>query len=274
MKKAELLKRLKEFDMHPGKKLGQNFLIDDNLLDFIVKTAKIKKGELVLEVGPGFGALTRKLLTAGAKVVCVEFDRRLCEYLRTNIDSPEFKLVEGDVCRIDIGEAVEHSDFRCVANLPYSVSSVFIADLLQIENPPSSMIFMLQKEMGQRLAADTNCKNYGALSVRTQAVYDVAIMRLVKPNVFLPPPAVDSAIVQFTRKKEIPSPLERKFLGEMVRHVFAQRRKMMYKALNNRYGEAKVLDAYEVLKIDRNVRPEDIDAPKFIELAKMMAVMK
>lgn len=270
MKKSELLKRLKEFDMHPGRKLGQNFLVDDNLLDFIVKTAKIKKGELVLEVGPGFGALTRKLLTAGAKVIAVEFDRRLCEYLRNNILVPEFSLVEGDVCRIDVAETVGHADFRCVANLPYSVSSVFIADLLQIESPPSSMIFMLQKEMAQRLAADMDCKNYGSLSVRTQAVYDVEIKRLVRPDVFLPPPAVDSAIVQFTRKKEIPSMELRKVLSDMVRLVFAQRRKMMYKALNSRYGEAKVLNAYEALSIDKKVRPEDIAVPKFIELAKLM----
>ena len=118
MKKAELLKILEEYKFHPGRFLGQNFLLDQNLLAWIVRTVDPQPGELILEAGPGFGALTRGMLDAGAEVHAIEFDRRICDYLNKNMHDPNFHLVEGDACRVDLDEITGGRDFRAAANLP------------------------------------------------------------------------------------------------------------------------------------------------------------
>ena len=199
MNKQQLTAALESIGMRPGRGLGQNFLLDGNLLDYIVRLSAPGKGERILEVGPGFGALTSRLLKAGAEVYAVEFDHRIAEYLRTHIEKGNFHLTEADACRVDYVELLENRPFRAIANLPYSISTIFIARMLDLPNPPESMFFMLQREMGERLSAVPGTKNYGALSVRTQLRYDVKLEKIVPPEVFFPPPEVDSAIVSFRR---------------------------------------------------------------------------
>ena len=165
MKKQQLMDIMTSLGMRPGRGLGQNFLLDGNLLDYIVRTSGAAPGMTVLEVGPGFGALTRGLLEAGAEVYAIEFDRRLIHYLKKEFTMPEFHLIEGDACKVDFASQLpQDRPFRCIANLPYAISSVFIARLLTLDNPPTNWFFMLQKEMAQRLAADVKTKNYGARS--------------------------------------------------------------------------------------------------------------
>lgn len=155
-------------------------------------------GETVLEVGPGFGALTRKLLASGADVYAVEFDHRIAEYLRTHLEANNFHLTEADACRVNYLELLPQGrPFRAIANLPYSISTIFIARMLDLPEPPEAMFFMLQREMGERLAAPVGTKDYGALSVRTQLRYEVKLEKIVPPEVFFPPPEVDSAIGLF-----------------------------------------------------------------------------
>lgn len=273
MNKKELLATLESFGMRPGKILGQNFLIDNNLLDFIVRTASPEKDEIILEAGPGFGALTRPLLDAGAKVYAIEFDRRLCEYLRDNIKVPNFHLIEGDACRVNIAEIIpEGKKFRAIANLPYSISSIFTARLLELPNPPEQMVFMLQKEMAQRLAAKPNTKDYGALSVRAQQIYNVKLLRKVPPQVFHPQPQVDSAIAGFTLREDhaVPSHEERIRLAGVVKMVFAQRRKKIFKPLVSSYGKENVETALEQLNISRDARPGELSVAQYEELAKLL----
>jgi 16S rRNA (adenine1518-N6/adenine1519-N6)-dimethyltransferase len=160
MNKTELMGYLDEVGIHPGKQLGQNFLIDNNLLDFIVRQADLKKDELILEVGPGVGALTEHLVKSGAEVIVIEFDYRLKDFLIKRFGDKKFSVISDDACRVDLDELTGGRDFRCIANLPYAISSVFIANLIMMKNPPKEMLFMLQKEMGQRLAASVKTKNY------------------------------------------------------------------------------------------------------------------
>ena len=148
MNKAQLTAALDSIGMRPGRGLGQNFLLDSNLLDAIVRLAAPQPGEVILEVGPGFGALTEKLLKTGAKVYSIEFDHRIADYLRKNLHHENFTLIEDDACRANLQAILpEGVPFRSIANLPYSISSIFLARLLELPQLPESMTFMLQREM-------------------------------------------------------------------------------------------------------------------------------
>ena len=271
MNKKELLKNLEKLNMRPGRGLGQNFLLDNNLLDFIARSAKITPGETVLEVGPGFGALTEKLLACGAELYAVEFDHRVCEFLRANHTESNFHLHEGDGCRVDYAELLgAETPFRAIANLPYAVSSVLIARFLELENPPKQMIFMLQKEMGERLAAQPGKGSYGALSVRVQQLYDVKILRIVPPEVFYPAPAVDSALVEFKLKENIPTVEQRKILEKVVKLAFLNRRKQLGKVLKQNYTEEAIRSALEQVGHPWEIRPEKLTVQEFEKLANLL----
>lgn len=269
MKKTELMKVLEELNFRPGKILGQNFLIDDNLLEFIVRTTAPQADEVILEAGPGFGALTRKMLDLGAEVYAVEFDHRICDYLRNNLKNARFHLTEGDACRVKFTEILPpDKDFRSIANLPYAISSIYIAKLLELPRLPLQMLFMLQKEMGLRLTAQPGTKNYGALSVRAQAMYDVKLLRTVPRQVFFPQPGVDSALVNFQLKPDALSQQDGIQLGKVARCVFSQRRKKMFKPLARNYGHELIEAVFAELSLDSEIRPDKLDTTTFITLAK------
>ncbi|MBQ8754732.1 MAG: ribosomal RNA small subunit methyltransferase A [Lentisphaeria bacterium] len=276
MNKQQLLAALESIGMRPGRGLGQNFLLDGNLLDYIVRLGAPQPGEIVLEVGPGFGALTRKLIASGAEVYAVEFDHRIAEYLRKNLNAPNFHLTENDACRVNYLELLpQDKPFRAIANLPYSISTIFIARMLELPNPPASMFFMLQREMGERLAAGPGNKNYGALSARTQLKYDVKLEKIVPPEVFCPPPEVDSAIVSFRRHDRYAAETEmcRLFPG-VVKTAFAQRRKQMGKVLGSNYGKEKVLAAMEKCGISPEVRPDRLTVEDFARLTRAIFALE
>lgn len=269
MNKKEILQILEQFEVTPGKHFGQNFMIDENLLDFICRKAAPAPGETIIEVGPGLGALTRKLLESGAMVTSVEIDKRLSEYLEKNITNPNFKLVRGDACRLNLSYHAQ-GEFRIVANLPYSITSPFIGRMIELETPPREMLFMLQKETGLRLAAGPGTKNYGSLSVRVQSVYQVEYLRGVSPQVFYPPPEVDSAIVKFTRRGEYPPLAERNVLFTLVRAAFSQRRKMMFKQIAAVFDKARIEKAYASIGISMNARAEELTVKQFMAMAKIL----
>ena len=266
------MKQLERLGMRPGRGLGQNFLLDKNLLEWIVRKAAPQKDEHILEVGPGFGALTELLVATGAKVTAVEYDHRIAEHLRKRFAGAEnLRLVEADACKVDYSELFPgDTPFRCVANLPYAISTVFIAKLCQLDNAPSSMLFMLQKEMGERLASPCNCKSYGALTVTTQSIFDVVLEKVVPPEVFYPPPEVDSALVSFTRHNKFTlSSEDRKHLSTMVRLLFNQRRKQMGKVLCNGYPKEKVQSVLEEMGIDHTERPDTVPVEKLVRMSEL-----
>ena len=269
MNKKELIGILNELGMRPGRGLGQNFLIDGNLLDAIARINAPASGEDILEVGPGFGALTARLLASGAHVTAIEFDRRLAEYLRRHLACENLRLVEADACKVDYAQLFPNGNFRAIANLPYSISSVFIARMLELENPPERMFFMLQREMGERLAALPGTKAYGALSVRVQFDYAVRIERIVPPEVFYPPPEVDSALVEFRRDREfaLTRPQREKLRG-IVNTAFAQRRKQLGKVLGGVYGREAVAAAFSAAGIAPEIRPDKLTCADYLSLAK------
>ncbi len=271
MNRKELLTALEAIGMRPGRGLGQNFLCDGNLLDAIVREAAPQPGEMVLEVGPGFGALTRKLLASGARVTAVEFDHRIAEYLRRNLKAENFTLIEADACRVNLAELVPADrPYRSIANLPYSISSIFLMRLLELPRLPEGMVFMLQREMADRLCAAPGSKDYGALSVRIQFDYRVRIARAVPPEVFYPPPEVDSAVVAFERREQEVDPVFRRHLSGIVRTAFSQRRKQMGRVLASNFGREKVEAAFAAAGIAWEIRPDRVPVETFVVLTEKL----
>lgn len=257
--------------MRPVRGLGQNFLLDGNLLDCIVRLSAPQKGERILEIGPGFGALTTRLLDAGADVYAVEFDHRIADYLRAHIKNEHLHLTEADACKTDYLTMFGDRPFRAIANLPYSISTVFIAKMLDLQNPPESMFFMLQRETGERLSAFPGSKQYSALSVRIQLRYNVKLEKIVPPSVFFPMPEVDSALVSFRKYDRYDGDPELfRHLPGVVKTLFAQRRKQVGKVLRQTYGQEKAIRALAEARLPPEIRPDRISVDEFVFLTRAL----
>ncbi len=275
MKRAELLAILESLDMHPSKALGQNFLVDDNCLDALVRAASPQPGEALLEIGPGTGVLTRRLLESGARLTSVEFDSRLAGYLRRTLGEqyPEtFRLREEDACKTDFDALFPQGQpYRVVANLPYSCASVLLAHLASAKNPPRALHVLLQKEMAERLAANPGTAQYGVLTVRLAFRYIAKIARQVPRGVFFPPPEVDSAFLALESRPEplgAPALLEK--AGRLAGAAFAQRRKQARRLLEPLMPGVDVAAALEGLGLPVTARAEVLSPQQYVKLAEMM----
>ena len=272
MRKSELLPILERLDLHPSRSLGQNFLVDENCLEALVRAAAPQPGEAILEIGPGTGVLTERLLEAGCRVTAVELDSRLYSFLADRYAAQaNLRLIHNDACRVDYADLFpEGTPFRVVANLPYSCASQLLAKLADLQNPPSSFHVLLQLEMAERLAATVGTKSYGSLTARLALRYAPEIVRRVPRGVFFPPPEIDSAFLRMTRLDTVPeAPLLRQ-ADMLINAAFAQRRKQARKLLD---GVAPVLDipkAFAELQISENARAEEISPRQYLELAKLV----
>ena len=271
MNKKQLVALMESLGVAPSKKLGQNFLVDANFIESIVRAAKIRPGDRILEVGPGFGALTGELLKTGAEVTAIEFDRKLAAWLRECYKNTSLRLIEGDACKVDIPSIYgEDTPFRLISNLPYSAGTVIVANMLTLKTPPSEMLVMLQKEVGMRLAAAAGDEEYGALSVRVQCMYEVAAVRVAPPDLFYPRPEVDSVILRLTLRADRPDPVLFQRLTTLVRLSFAHRRKKMFKQACAGVPPDRLAAAMASAGIDPDIRAEKISPPLFLKLAQLL----
>jgi 16S rRNA (adenine1518-N6/adenine1519-N6)-dimethyltransferase len=215
-------------------------------------------------------ALTQRLIDAQCKLTAIEYDHRLAEYLREKYrDCPNFRLIEGDACRIEYDKIYPAgTPWRCIANLPYSCGSVIIAKFCAMQEPPSSLHILLQREMGERLCAKPGCGDYGALTVRTALAYHPEIVRIVPPGVFFPPPEVDSAYVRLSAL-DAPASLEvRRLAGELAITAFAQRRKKAKRLLENHWKNFDFASALTALGLSVDCRAENISPAQYTALAR------
>ena len=271
MNKKQLVSLMESLGVAPSKKLGQNFLVDANFIESIVRAAKIQPGDRILEVGPGFGALTSELLKTGAEVTAIEFDRKLAAWLRECYKNTALRLIEGDACKVDIPSIYgPDTPFRLISNLPYSAGTVIVANMLTLKIPPSEMLVMLQKEVGMRLAAAAGDEEYGALSVRVQCMYDVAQVRVAPPDLFYPRPDIDSVILRLTLRADRPDPVLFQRLSTLVRLSFAHRRKKMFKQACAGFPPERLSAAMAAAGIDPDIRAEKISPPLFLKLAQLL----
>ena len=181
---SEVLNLLKKINHKPDKKLGQNFLVDENILNFILASSEISDEDNVLEIGPGLGALTEKLFLNTNNLICIEKDKTLYSFLKNRFQKLEF--INKDVLRVNPEELFENNSYKIISNLPYSVASRVIIMFAESKNPPSSMILTIQKEVGERLIALPGSKAYGVLSILTSVFYEIEILKNINPKCFFP----------------------------------------------------------------------------------------
>ena len=258
---------LKKFKLRAVKGLGQNFLIDAGTVQRIVAAAEICAGEEVLEIGAGIGTLTQGLLEAGAHVTAVELDKKLPAVLKETLAGYEnFKLVEGDVLKINLAELMPRN-FKVVANLPYYITTQILLTLLEKKLPVTKIVTMVQKEVAERMTAAPGSKIYGALSVAVQFRSEARIAFEVPPENFLPPPEVTSAVVVCDVRKP-PFDVDEDFFVKVVRAAFSQRRKTLLNSLTGAgFNREKILAS----GIDVTRRAETLSLAEFARLANFLA---
>lgn len=265
---------LKTFNIHMSKKLGQNFLIDPEIVRDIVEAADITPGETVLEIGPGIGTLTQGLAEAKANVVAVELDNRLPEVLaKTLAGYDNVRIVHGDILKVNIPEIVASETFKVVANLPYYITTPIIMALLERRLPVTKLVTMVQKEVADRMVAQPGKKDYGALSVAVQYYTEPEIVADVPPKSFIPAPAVDSVVICCDVRKE-PAVVVKseKMFFRVVKAAFSQRRKTLSNALKTSGLPVDQLQAAIIAAgIDGGRRGETLSLQEFADIANQLA---
>jgi len=227
---SETTRLLRQLEHRPNKKLGQNFLVDGNLVQKSLRMADLPEGVPVLEIGPGLGTLTEKLLSSGHPVYAVEIDWRLEKHLRQSLvhylESDQLDLLRADAVKSPLGNLPEQiHQYAVVANLPYAISSAWLEGVLGSGKLPIRMVMMLQKEAAERMLARPGTKEFNALSIFLQSCYQPSGTHPVPGQCFYPAPSVDSVLLRMDR---LPQPIEfSKSARELVRRIFTQRRKQI-----------------------------------------------
>lgn len=263
---------VKKYNFKFSKSLGQNFLHDESILDSIVEGADVCKDDLVIEIGPGVGSLTAKLLQKAAEVVSIELDNDLIPILENELSQEEnFTLIHDDALKVDFKEIIkDHKSVKLVANLPYYVTTPIIVKLLKEQYNFKSLTIMIQKEVAERIDAEPNCKEYGSLSLLVQYYCNTKIIKRVSPGAFIPQPKVDSIVIRLDRlKKPRVDVTDEDLMFKIIRNAFNMRRKTLLngvKFLNMKKED--ILKAFENASIDPKRRGETLSLEEFRNLTE------
>ena len=274
---------LNKYGLKANKRFGQNFLVDDNILNNIVEVSNIKQNELIIEIGPGLGNLTNYILSNPTYSLLIEVDNNMIKVINDRFkDYDNYTLISQDILKVNIDEEIlkieeknniKFTNVKVVANLPYYITTPIIFKLLQDSKRISEVIVMVQKEVAQRMVAQSNTKDYGILTLMVQYLSAASIAFLVPKESFIPDPNVTSAIIVLKKNKKYKVKNEEVFI-KLVHCAFAQRRKTMINSLfstnfkNLSKEELNIL--FEKLDIDKNVRAEQLDINDFIRICDML----
>ncbi len=280
-----LRRRFDEVGIRPDTRLGQNFLIDLNLVDLLVDSAVLSERDVVLEVGTGTGSLTALMAQRAGHVVSIEMDRQLHQLASEElIDAENVTLLHQDVLRnknnihanvIETVQArlanIEGSRFKLVANLPYSIATPLISNLLLTPIVPSMMVVTIQKELADRIVAEPKTKDYGALSVWVQSLGSAEIVRIMPPTVFWPRPKVYSAIIRIEPNDELRAgipdlPTFHQFVREMFFHRRKFLRSVMISAFKNRLKKPQIDAVMARMELGPDARTEQLSVARLQEL--------
>jgi len=253
----------------PNKGLGQNYLIDANILDIIANAADIQPGDSVLEIGPGLGALTERIIPKAKAVTCIEKDPTMANYLKSRFSN--FTLIESDALDVDLDQLFAGGITKVAANLPYSVASRLMVDIAECEHRPELMSLTIQKEVADRLCAPAGDKHYGMLGILAGVFYENTLVKKISPTCFLPPPKVWSAVVKMQRRDApvVDAEVYPAF-KKLVKHCFSQRRKQVGTILK-KLGISPVDAILADAGIEHAERPERIEIERWTELAKVLS---
>ena len=271
---------LKRHDLYAKKSFGQNFLVDGNILDIIIESADLEEDDNVIEVGPGLGSLTLRILEEipDGKLLAVEKDRKLCSILRQELSEfDNFSLVEADILEYNLEELLNDKDFKdldykLMANLPYNITSPLIRLFLERKTRPEKMVLMVQREVAERIVAEPGGKDYGTLSIAIQYYAEAEIKHYISSEVFIPRPRVESAIITLDLTNPHPERADDEdIFFKVVRAMFQQRRKIIRNSLSKAaqvdFPRDIVDKALARAEIDPKIRGEKLSIQRVIKLS-------
>ena len=271
---------LQKYNFNFQKKFGQNFLIDEHVLDKIIRAAEITKDDYVLEIGPGIGTMTQYLACAAREVTAVEIDRALIPILEDTLkEYDNVSIINEDILKVDIAALAKEKNggrpIKVVANLPYYITTPIIMGLFESHVPLESITVMVQKEVADRMQVGLGTKDYGALSLAVQYYAEPYIVANVPPNCFMPRPAVGSAVIRLTRHQKPPvEVMDEKLMFRLIRASFNQRRKTLANGLKNsgelNLSKEVITAAIEKLGKGSSVRGEALDLEEFARLTNII----
>lgn len=264
---------LSKYDFSFKKKFGQNFIIDENIIDSIINKSGVDKDTLVIEIGPGAGSLTYKLALSSGNVLCYEIDTTLKDLLNDNIKGcTNVKVIYNDFLLANVKEDIKEYNYTkifVVANLPYYITTPIIIKIIEDDLPIDKLVVMVQKEVGNRFKALPGTKDYGSLSVFLNYYFDIRKLMDVSCNVFLPKPNVDSIVVEFKKKDHLLEVKNRELFFKLIRDSFSQKRKTLRNNLKN-YNLDVIESVLSEYGYDLSVRAEQLSLDIFVNLANSL----
>ena len=258
-----------------SKSLGQNFLIDTNVIDRILEGARVKEGDYVIEVGPGIGTLTKEMGRSAEKVVAIEIDKTLIPILEETLeDFPNIEVINQDILKVNVQELVKEKlnggPVKLVANLPYYITTPIVMKFLEEDIPVTDIVVMVQKEVADRMNAKPNTKDYGALSVAVQYYCDTEIVAKAPRHMFMPQPNVDSTVIGLhVREEKIYHVDNEDIFYKTVKASFGQRRKTLLNSLGGLgfLSKDQIKEALKEANIDEKRRGETLSIEEFASLS-------
>lgn len=262
----EIREVLDQAGVLPSKQLGQNFLIDPNMARWIVSQLEVAEDDAVVEVGPGTGALSSHLLGKVRRLILIEFDARLAAALKERFkEDPTVEVHHADGVKFDGRTLFKHRPLKFLGNLPYSCGGAILKNLLSRPHPFERAVIMLQKEVIDRLAAKPGTKDYGILSLRTQAIWEVKPLRSVPPEAFYPQPKIDSSVAVLTPRCSGLPTFDYRLFDELIRRGFSQRRKQLKKQLPETPDWEEIIAQ---LGVPPTVRGEELTLVQWVDLTR------
>ena len=271
---------IQKYDFDFQKKFGQNFLIDERVLEKIISAAEVNKDDFVLEIGPGIGTMTQYLAENAREVMAVEIDKNLIPILSDTLSAYDnVSILNADILKVDIAKIVEEKNggkpVKVVANLPYYITTPIIMGLFESHVPIDSITVMVQKEVADRMQSGPGTKDYGALSLAVQYYAEPYVVANVPPNCFMPRPKVGSAVIRLTRHAEPPVQVkDEKLMFQLIRASFNQRRKTLVNGISNAselsFSKEQITKALEQMGKPATVRGETFGLEEFATLANYL----
>ena len=272
LKETEFI--MKKYHIKADKSLGQNFLVDDEAISGIVESASISKDDLVIEIGPGLGTLTKELLERAGKVICIELDKRMIEILHDRFYLYDnFQVINEDVLKVDLKELISKEKIKnakIVANLPYYITTPIIMKLLEDRLDIETITVMIQKEVADRLVTEPGTGDTGAITYAIHYYTKPERVLEVQNTSFIPAPKVNSTVIQLEVLKEPSVKVENEGkLFELIKYAFMQKRKTLVNSLtnSNKFGTKEQIESILTdLNIDIKIRPEKLTLSQFAEI--------
>ena len=266
----KMQKKLNENNFNFKKNFGQNFIVDENIINSIIKKSEIDKDTLVIEIGPGAGSLTYKLCESAKNVLCYEIDTTLKDILNDTLNNYDnYEIIYQDFLKANVLEDIKKYDYKklyVVANLPYYITTPIIMKLIEDMIPVDKIVVMVQKEVGNRFKAEPGSKDYSSLSVFLKYYFKVSKLIDVSKNVFIPKPNVDSIVVEFKKNETLLNVTNKELFFNLIRDSFKQKRKTLRNNLKG-YDLDKIEEVLKKHNMDLSTRAEQISLEIFVEIS-------